>query len=226
MFPHLVIECHIIGPDVPERVHGLALSVPSPEISLCWEKGCSCGNSPPHTVRDPFFPPPLPPQPQGRLKLHFWRGLYHNLVDDPPHPTFLSAVRACNVVVGLNAGLPAYPSWIPTIQLLLTCRRPDDEVEGGSLRNNIHSRHSEAHPTLCLFTDYNEEAVHRTRLLCDAILEQGSKNVLSGSASHNSGLWLPEIFINPFRQPLRMRPTDNCLPTMRNGWSFALNLTR
>lgn len=78
---------------------------------------------------------------------------------------------------------------------------------------HLHLSLSESpHPAVCVFTDYNEEAQYRAREMLGSLVE-------------GYGMQTPEMAVNPFRQPLPMRPTDNRLPTMSSAvllmWNYS-----
>eukprot|EP00899_Mesostigma_viride_P007386 jgi/Mesvir1/16649/Mv10188-RA.1 len=92
--------------------------------------------------------PPLPPgrqaptcreipagEPRGSLEVHLMRGLCHERVPD----LHLPQGRAVDLVVGFNAGIAAYASWLPTLRFI---------TSGGC---------GSTPPSF--FTDYAEEAV-------------------------------------------------------------------
>ena len=67
-----------------------------------------------------------------------------------------------------------------------------------------------AHPGMSVFTDFNEEAVHRAHEMCAAVLD----------GFVGCGV---TVGLNPFRHPVAVQPRDNRLPTASNA--FALTLT-
>lgn len=72
-------------------------------------------------------------------------------------------------------------------------------------------------PLLCCFTDFNAEAVHRARQLCEHLLA-----ACGGGASGDACVEL-ETGLHPFRQPAAVLAADHALPSASNG--FALWLT-
>ena len=252
LLPQLELALHLVGPDVPAWADGHSLRVGSPTAAPCCDRpGCSCGQPDGATgggggcssssssrggiggsTRD-SQPAAAPPEQAGSITLHFHRGPYHEL-----------AARICgrhgppDLVVGLNAGLAAYLSWVPTVQQLAASMAgspPGGPVRaegaaagsryaaavgsGGSTTPADPSCPTAAHrapgrPLLCLFTDYNEEAVVRTREMVAGVV----------GPSLLAQLQLSGAEVNPFRKPWRARPADNRLPTFSNA--FGIYLTR
>ncbi|PRW50948.1 zinc finger MYND domain-containing 15-like [Chlorella sorokiniana] len=164
-----------------------------------------------------------------------------------------------HAVVAPNAGLAAYMSWLPTLQLLLeqlqspggggSSSSPSAADCGQNTRESSNLRAGAnagqavgvAGPLVCCFTDYNSEAVHRSRQLLDYLLASqaatssgsggaGSRGVgpdgrsaQPGSGCAAGGLVVQEG-LNPFRKPAAVLATDNALPAASNG--FALWLER
>ncbi|VVA94740.1 unnamed protein product [Arabis nemorensis] len=123
LFPGLCISVELVGPDVPQHMDGEMISLC--RYSPCMVKECECNS---------LSKTPNPGNQSARssvvtLQLH--RGLYHDRYSDiakdsrPPH-----------IVIAPNAGIAAYPSWLPTIELIKEKKVP------------------------AVFTDYCEEACH------------------------------------------------------------------
>lgn len=117
------------------------------------------------------------------------------------------------------AGLAAYPSWIQTLELLMAGMRSAPSA-----------------PAACLFTDYNEEALHRARELACAVLSgalsggpllcaeaQEGENLAARAPAPARAIALGEVAMNPFRKLLLLRPTDNALPTCSNAFELWLH---
>ncbi|KAI4378632.1 hypothetical protein MLD38_016086 [Melastoma candidum] len=117
LFPDVQVNIDIIGPDVP--MHWDGETVKLHKYAECNESECECkckmdvdtGHSSP-------------------VILHIRRGYYHDVYrslqkDSPPH-----------LVIAPNAGIAAYSSWLPTIELINELKVP------------------------AVFSDYCEEACH------------------------------------------------------------------
>lgn len=147
----------------------------------------------------------------------------------------------------LPAGLAAYMSWVPTLQLLLgdmqptaschmTCSSSGEDgsssresAGGGSSTHGGGGRGGRARGTrdglrVCCFTDFNEEAIHRGRQLIDYLLGSSGGSTGGTSRGSGSGRVAVEVGLNPFRKPAAVLAADNALPAASNG--FALWLTR
>lgn len=159
-----------------------------------------------------------------------------------------SSQRECSLcclsccVLRSHAGLAAYMSWLPTLQLLLG-QLQCNSSGGGSGSGGMQCR-QEGHgytsrqavgqgPLVCCFTDYSSEAVHRSQQLLDYLLASqgaacgGSSGAGSGvqpGGSFAAGSLVVQDGLNPFRKPAAMLASDNALPSASNG--FALWLER
>ena len=98
---------------------------------------------------------------------------------------------APQVVLGLNAGLGAYPEWHAS-------------VRAAAARN----------AALC-FTDLCEEAALRGRALLQHAV--GEARASAGAGPYAVSAVVP----NPFRQPLLQRSAGHALPTFSNGFLLA-----
>eukprot|EP00887_Chlorella_sp_A99_P001168 scaffold14.g1168.t1 len=261
LLPHLDIRLHLVGPDVPPWAHTRSVTVGSPSAArTCGRHGCSCSSGDGgadgaegqqrqgQQVRDE--------QAVGSVCLHFHRGCYHELAGE------LGAQRgAPHLVVGLNAGLAAYLSWVPTLQRLAAgmTDMPAEGSKGPSTSGSCGARGSargsdgqqrQAHggaaagsgdggviganssadcraqrrlaaletgsdhgaaPSLCLFTDYNEEACFRAQQMVKGVLNPAQLRRLRVSSGGD---------INPFHAPLLALPPDNRLPTASSGFAL------
>lgn len=157
------INVWLIGPEVPQWAHDCSVRVSLTQKDLSESREGLC-------------------KEQRHLTVHSVRGVYHEWIAN----TTLPPTSRPHVIMGLNAGLAAYNSWIPTLQLL-------------------HGQGKDAQ-MVCCFSDFNEEAVERSLELCRAVLENFENRCC------------PSIQMNPFRHPRLIRPRDNRLPAMRNGF--------
>ncbi len=123
-------------------------------------------------------------------------------------------------------------SWIPTLQLLLDQLQT---VGGGSGRTQQVSSPSATAaarqgPLVCCFTDFNSEAVHRSRQLLDYLLASqaaggssaGEGDGGGGSIQPGNGGLVVQEELNPFRKPAAVLASDNALPSASNGFALWL----
>ncbi|CAH2066503.1 unnamed protein product [Thlaspi arvense] len=107
LFPGLRIRVEMVGPDVPQHMDGEMISLCG--YAPCTEEECECNYSS-KTLR---------PGNESAVSLQLHRGFYHDRYSDiakdspPPH-----------IVIAPNAGIAAYPSWLPTIELIKEIKVP------------------------------------------------------------------------------------------------------
>jgi hypothetical protein len=145
------------------------------------------------------------------------------------------------------AGLAAYPSWADTLRCLLQRQGAPTLAAGEAAaalgpgspagKRGLPSTPTNTGPALALFTDFNEEAALRARLLVEAVAAEprpaggdtasaqqpqrgGSSSVAGGGRGEAVAVSGPQA--NPFRRPLPERPQDNSLPAFSNGWALWL----
>lgn len=128
-------------------------------------------------------------------------------------------------------------SWLPTLQLLL------HQLQGSSGRSSSSGKHSSQAPLtasggstgpavqgplVCCFTDFNSEAVHRSRQLLDYLLAGGAAIGSSGGSGSRgggsgvAGSIVVQEGLNPFRKPAAVLASDNALPSASNGFALWL----
>ncbi|BBN15007.1 zinc finger MYND domain-containing protein 15 [Marchantia polymorpha subsp. ruderalis] len=113
LLPHRHVHIDMIGPGVSASRDGKALDLN--EYPKCLDEDCLCKTSRGSGVKV-----------RGRVTIKLWRGLYHERYSElETSPHFIFAP---------NAGLAAFPSWQPTLRLILSSKVP------------------------AIFTDYCEEA--------------------------------------------------------------------
>ncbi|KAL4444238.1 hypothetical protein ABPG75_011975 [Micractinium tetrahymenae] len=219
--PGQQLELHLIGPEVPPWAHGRSVRVTAPAEGPCGRPGCSCTNaaslgSPQGSSTDGCA---------GSQMLFFWRGEWHELAAE-----LAQRHGAPHAVVAPNAGLAAYMSWVPTLQHLLasmqqaagSCAGSAGAGESGSTGRGISADGGCAGPPMCCFTDFNAEAVHRARQLCEHLLEASGDGGRCSGSTKSSGIRL-EAGMHAFRKPAAVLAADHALPSASNG--FALWLT-
>ncbi|CAN8235843.1 unnamed protein product [Cochlearia groenlandica] len=135
LFPRLRISVELIGPDVPQQMDGETISLCG--YPPCMEHECECKYS------SKIHSPGNESAWSLGVSLQLHRGFYHDRYSDitkdsgPPH-----------IVIAPNAGIPAYPSWIPTIELIKEIKVP------------------------AVFSDYCEEACHLASCCIETITRQ------------------------------------------------------
>lgn len=126
---------------------------------------------------------------------------------------------------------------MPTLQLLLERLRGGGASSGGGGSpgrggpgGGGSGGRSGGGPWACLFTDFNEEAVWRSRQLLDYLLvgqagppaqQPGASIAASGGSGGGVAV---EAGLHPWRKPAAVLASDNALPSAASG--FALWLTR
>lgn len=129
LLPRHQLHVRLIGPDVPPSWHGAGLSWPSPTAATCGTAPeCSCQHAAAAVVHGSAATSSCP-QPAGEVCISFWHGTRSDITQQQP----------ADLVVALNAGLPAFPSWAPTLQALAARGTPP-----------------------VVLTDYTEEAMERS----------------------------------------------------------------
>ncbi|XP_010552626.1 PREDICTED: zinc finger MYND domain-containing protein 15 [Tarenaya hassleriana] len=119
LFPGVRILVELVGPDVPLYRDGEKISLCS--FAPCVEENCCCKYSGEMLKNNEESEPVS-------LRLH--RGFYHDRYKD------LAKDSRPHIVIAPNAGIAAYPSWLPTIELITEMNVP------------------------AVFSDYCEEACH------------------------------------------------------------------
>ncbi|CAN1151322.1 Zinc finger MYND domain-containing protein 15 [Linum perenne] len=113
LFPDVLLHVELIGPAIPESRDGEKIDMDC--YANCQDTHCTCRSS----MRN-----------SSALSLRLRSGLYHDRYRE------IAEDSVPNIVVSPNAGIPAYPSWLPTIELIKKMNIP------------------------AVFTDYCEEACH------------------------------------------------------------------
>ncbi|XP_024520915.1 zinc finger MYND domain-containing protein 15 isoform X2 [Selaginella moellendorffii] len=100
LLPGTQIHIDFVGPAVPSSSHGSTLELSS--YPKCLDASCECKLETNHTITP-------------TVSVSLWKGLYH----DVHHQ-----ISRADFVVAFNAGIAAYITWRPTIELLLTMEVP------------------------------------------------------------------------------------------------------
>lgn len=129
--------------------------------------------------------------------VYFKRGLYQDVASN----------IVPSIVVGCNAGLAAYPEWLPALQHMFHSRSAGNDGDRVEYQ-------------LCLFTDYNEEAAERAGHMCRHVFNNNNTN-----NNHDTlAVDVSEVQVNPVLQPFLITPDDNALPTFSNGFRVWVSL--
>lgn len=158
------------------------------------------------------------------LTMEFYKGTFHELFQSSPgsylnhgYQNYMN--ENLNIVVGLNAGVVCYKSWIPTLTMLMqgTSAHPlSGESQATPIRHPHRTQDAKVGDRLLLaITDYNEEALYKSiRMLEQLTGKTQSSDIFKASVPENG------CEINPFRQPFLLQPKDNFLPSMSNGFIY------
>ncbi|KAK9090538.1 hypothetical protein Sjap_023715 [Stephania japonica] len=121
LFPDLQVHIELIGPAVPQFRNDERMTLTG--YAKCLEIDCSCKSGVENGSSDPC-------DKSSGVSLGFHKGFYHDLCKDVLQESFP------HVIVAPNAGIAAYSSWLPTIELIKDMNVPT------------------------IITDYCEEAAH------------------------------------------------------------------
>lgn len=204
LLPGIRLRLCMIGPDVPEALHGSGLrctadekgSVPAgeqpgyhlqpfqfpehgPGISPEQDEACS-------ESKEPAFSASIDADKDATMEISFWGGAYHDVLAGPSG----AYLGPPDFIVASNAGLPAYGSWVDTLRYAA----------------GLQAAAGAAVPFIC--SDFCEEAAVVSRRMMAAVLERDER-----------GLQF-DLEANPFRCPLRRWEAGNALPAYSNGFTF------
>ena len=192
LIPHTDIIIHMIGPELPSWMNGKSIVVQSP-------------------VADSS-------QTGSMMKLHFHHGtLEENLMN-------LGMVEESNsmqpdILVGLNAGLGAYPQWMDALGLM-----------------RFFMQHK-GKPQIMLFTDYMEESLQISRKNLYILFGplRNCSDIPAGlpcmgynplmEKDISSRVHLSECWVNPFRKPTRVKSAMHRVPYSPNGFGCFIELS-
>ena len=179
----------MVGPALPLWAHHKSVTVPNPNLE---DKSIS-----------------------GSITLRFYSGTIQENFSHLGPGSLGFAVP--DILVGLNAGLGAYSTWMHGL---------------ASLR---YMMQVQARPEIQLFTDYIQESVEidRTNLYVVYGPLRDSKNLYEGNIQvagyHgerdiSSRIHLSETVLNPFRKPIHERDPSNMTPLYPNGFACWVEL--
>ncbi|RLM87412.1 zinc finger MYND domain-containing protein 15 [Panicum miliaceum] len=154
LFPGVQIHIELVGPEVPKSRDGEVVNIP--RYARCSDESCCCKSS--IGSEDSSCT---------AVRLKLWKGFYHErcsdiMKDSNPH-----------LIVAPNAGVAAYPSWMPTIEIIRQTGIP------------------------AIFTDFCEEAAYLASCCISSITGQPLKIPIQVNpfrqpvAADNSALYLP-----------------------------------
>lgn len=194
LIPHTDIIIHMIGPELPSWLDGKSVVVQSPVASTD------------------------PNQTGSVTKLQFHHGtLEDNLMS-------LGMVEESNsmqpdILVGLNAGLGAYPQWMDALGLM-----------------RFFMQHK-GKPQVMLFTDYMEESLQISRKNLYILFGplRDCPDIPEGLAcigynplmeiDISSRIQLSECWVNPFRKPTKVKSAMHRVPYCPNGFGCFIQLS-
>ncbi|XP_030443104.1 uncharacterized protein LOC115665366 [Syzygium oleosum] len=122
LFPGMRMHIELVGPAVPEHRDGETIKVGG--YAQCSETNCDCKSTSSHESKS------LNTAYDSTVILQLRRGCYHDIYRN------ISEESLPHLVVAPNAGIAAYSSWLPTIELIREMNVP------------------------AVFSDYCEEACH------------------------------------------------------------------
>ncbi|PAN13933.1 hypothetical protein GQ55_2G361900 [Panicum hallii var. hallii] len=154
LFPGVQIHIELVGPEVPKSRDGEVVNIS--RYARCSDESCCCKSS--IGSEDSSCT---------AVRLKLWKGFYHErcsdiMKDSNPH-----------LIVAPNAGVAAYPSWMPTIEIIRQTGIP------------------------AIFTDFCEEAAYLASCCISSITGQPLKIPIQVNpfrqpvAADNSALYLP-----------------------------------
>lgn len=193
LIPHTDIIIHMIGPELPSWMSGKSIVVQSPVLDSSSQTG-------------------------SMMKLHFHHGtLEENLMN-------LGMVEESDsmqphILVGLNAGLGAYPQWMDALGLM-----------------RFFMQHK-GKPQVMLFTDYMEESLQISRKNLYILFGplRNCSDIPAGlpcmgynplmEKDISSRVHLSECWVNPFRKPTRVKSAMHRVPHSPNGFGCFIELS-
>ncbi|XP_012092020.1 zinc finger MYND domain-containing protein 15 isoform X2 [Jatropha curcas] len=104
LFPGMKVHIELIGPAIPKERDGQKIGIRS--YAHCLETDCICRSSMQTMDSSSITDKP------SKVTLQFRRGFYHERYRDLVEDSFP------HLVVAPNAGIAAYPSWLPTVELI------------------------------------------------------------------------------------------------------------
>ncbi|WVZ65932.1 hypothetical protein U9M48_015217 [Paspalum notatum var. saurae] len=132
LFPGIQIHIELVGPEVPKSRDGEIVNIS--RYARCSDESCCCKSS--IDSEDLSCT---------AVTLKLWNGLYHERCSD------IMKVSNPHLIVAPNAGVAAYPSWMPTIEIIRHTGIP------------------------AIFTDFCEEAAHLASCCISSITGQPLK---------------------------------------------------
>jgi MYND finger len=136
LLPENDIILHFIGPEIPSWADNCSVTVP--HVACGNNGGTSSGTTAPETAQ------------LHTTKLRFHAQLLETVLQSRLNPS--SVENLPDIIVGLNAGLGAYQTWMPslyfTTQIMMRFKKP----------------------SLLLFTDYGAESTYVSRMNCNMFM--------------------------------------------------------
>jgi hypothetical protein len=185
LLPENDINLHFVGPEIPSWADNCSVIVPhiptatataAATTSSASTEGPAPSASTPSTENEK----------KHYTKLHFHAQLLQNVLDS----RLQAKENLPDIVVGLNAGLGAYPTWLMSLFVVV----------------NNYMHRSERKPKVLYFTDYIAESTYVSRTNCNMMLGATVK--------------VSETEINPFRKPCWVKQPTSNMPYASNGFGF------
>ncbi|TVU39211.1 hypothetical protein EJB05_12619, partial [Eragrostis curvula] len=127
LFPGVHVHIDLVGPTVPKSRDGEVVSIP--RYAHCSDESCCCKSGSEDLTSSP-------------VTLKLWKGFYHERYRD------IMKNSNPHLIFAPNAGVAAYPSWMPTIEIIRGAGIP------------------------AIFTDFCEEAAHLASCCISSITGQ------------------------------------------------------
>ncbi|XP_065860952.1 uncharacterized protein [Euphorbia lathyris] len=124
LFPRMKVRIELIGPAIPDNWDGQKVHLHS--YAQCSDTECPCR----HSSKNVNSNTVTNTDKSSKVTIQFHRGYYHDCYRD------LMQASAPHIIVAPNAGIAAYTSWLPTLELIKEIDVP------------------------AVFSDYCEEACH------------------------------------------------------------------
>nr|ACG42168.1 MYND finger family protein [Zea mays] len=154
LFPSVQIHIELVGPEVPKSRDGEVVNIS--RYACCSDKSCCCKSS--IGSKDLSCT---------AVTLKLWKGFYHERCSD------ILKDSVPQLIFAPNAGVAAYPSWMPTIEMIRQTGIP------------------------AIFTDFCEEAAHLASCCISSITGQPLKIPIQVNpfrqpvAAENNALYVP-----------------------------------
>lgn len=110
LFPSVKVRLELVGPAIPEYRDGERIDLSS--YAHCIDEDCICKSSSENVGRG------LSNDSTSTVRVHLHKGFYHERYKD------IAKDSSPHLIVAPNAGIAAYTSWLPTIELIKEIKVP------------------------------------------------------------------------------------------------------